>query len=129
MFVVVDEQQFGPYSAIDETSPVFSPDSILTAYSARKDGRFAAHINGIAQESYDQVFTPVFSPNSSTTAYAAANKGEGAQVVVNGIPGKVYDGIMMIGGGGIVFDSADELHYHANSKDDRLKWYLVTDTV
>lgn len=36
---------------------------------------------------------------------------------------------MMLGGGGIVFDLAGELHYLANSKDDRMKWYLVTEAV
>ena len=52
------------------------------------------------------------SPDSKRVAYAAG-VGDKWFVVVDGKEEKQYDGIVTIGGGRIVFDSSDSLHYLA----------------
>ena len=52
------------------------------------------------------------SPDSKRVAYAA-KVGSKWFVVVDGKEEKQYDGIITIGGGKIIFDSSDSLHYLA----------------
>ncbi len=47
-------------------------------------------------------------------------------VVVDGVEGKQYDGIVSLGGGRIIFDSPDSLHYLA-LRDNSV--YLVEDKI
>ena len=55
---------------------------------------------------------PIFSPDSQRVAYGA-QAGEKRFVVVDGKEGELYDEIVTDEGGGIIFDSADRLHYLA----------------
>jgi hypothetical protein len=64
---------------------------------------------------YDDVGLPVFSPDGKHVAYWA-RKGRTWCVVVDGKEGMIHDRILTIGTPGrqgVVFDSADSLHYLA----------------
>ena len=128
-YVVVDNKEYGPYEVVDVTSPVFSPDSQRFAYSARTESYFSPFVDGVALGEYHKVFTPVFSPDNNKVAYTASHREVGDQVIINENRGKIYDRILLIGGGQIVFDSQQMLHYIANGKDQRDHWYLVTETI
>jgi hypothetical protein len=57
------------------------------------------------------------SPDSQRVAYVA-QLGDKQFVVVDGKEGKQYDNIITMGGGRIVFDSADSFHYLARKGAD-----------
>jgi hypothetical protein len=56
----------------------------------------------------------------------AARVGDRQVTVVDGKEGKQYDNIVTVGGGRIIFDSADGLHYLA-VEDDEI--YLVEERI
>ena len=69
------------------------------------------------------------SPNSQRVAYAARVRKwfrEKCFVIVDGKEGKPYGGIATMGGGRIIFDSADSLHYLAAKGADI---YLVEERI
>ncbi len=66
------------------------------------------------------------SSDSWRVAYVAW-AGDKQFVVVDDREGEHCDGIVAIGGGGIVFDSPDRLHYLALKKGDKL--YLVEEEI
>ncbi len=68
----------------------------------------------------------VVSPDSKHVAYGARVGGK-CFVVVDGREGKKYDAIVSIGGGRIIFDSPDSLHYLAIKKDNEI--YLVQENI
>jgi hypothetical protein len=65
------------------------------------------------------------SPDSKRVAYGAG-MGDKQVVVVDGKEGKQYDNIVVTGGGKIIFDSADSLHYLALKGDEI---YLVEERI
>ena len=105
--------QIDPSSWIKESFKV-SPDSKRVAYAAGVGDKWFVVVDGKEEKQYDGIGegTPIFSPDSKRVAYAA-QVGNKRFVVVDGKEEKQYDGIVTIGGGRIVFDSSDSLHYLA----------------
>jgi len=66
-----------------------------------------------------------FSLDSQRVAYGTG-EGDKRFVVVDGKEGKPYDGIATMGGGRIIFDSADSFHYLAAKGADI---YLVEERI
>lgn len=101
------------------TPPAFSKTGKRLIYLGEKDGKKILIDNGTPLESLDGAVDQFFvSDNESLLAYIAAT-GEEEMVLVNGVPGNKYETIMTMGGGSILFDGADQLHYIA-IKDGKL---------
>ncbi len=112
--VVVDGKEEKQYDGIGAGTPRFSPDSTRVAYPARIDNKWLVVVDGKEEKQYDGIRggTLLFSPDSTHMAYAA-QMGNKWFVVVDGKEEKEYDGIVTLGGGKILFDSADSLRYLA----------------
>jgi hypothetical protein len=83
-------------------------------------------VDGKEEKQYDVIVNPpIFSPDSKRVAYSAT-AGNKSFVVVDGKEGRGYDGIVVAGGGRIIFDSADSLHYLARKGDEI---YLVEEKI
>lgn len=95
--------------------PTFSPDSSRLAYAAKTGKQWAAVIDGITQKAYLSVSPPVFSPDGTHVAYVAAQSEDRWLVVVDGIEGKVYDGLLK--GARIVFSDNSHFHYFVISQN------------
>ena len=110
--VVVDGRLGKRYKLIEENTFVFSPDSRRLAYAARSGKKMTVVVNGLEGDHYDSVGTGslTFSPDSRRIAYGAGI-GEEQFVVIDEHAGKKYRDIVAIGGGRIVFDSPNSLHY------------------
>jgi roadblock/LC7 domain-containing protein len=119
-FVVVDGIEGKEYDAIGEGSLIFSPDSQKVAYSAQMSNKWFVVMGGIEGKEYDAIQGLIFCPDSKRVAYAA--QVGNWFVVVDGLEGEQYDEIVTVGGGRIIFDSPDSLHYLA-VKGNRV--YLV----
>jgi dipeptidyl aminopeptidase/acylaminoacyl peptidase len=104
--ISVDGKQLGTHQGIGV--PTFSPDSSRVAYAFRTGKQWSAVIDGATQKAYLSVDPPVFSPDGKHVAYVAAVAKERWTVVVDGVEGKIYDGILK--GSKIVF--ADDTHFH-----------------
>ena len=104
--ISVDGKELGTYQGIGV--PTFSPDSSRVAYAFRTGKQWSAVIDGATQKPYLSVDPPVFSPDGKHVAYVAAVSKERWMVVVDGVEGKIYDGILK--GSKIVF--ADNTHFH-----------------
>jgi len=113
-FVVVDGVEGKQYDDIGEGSLIFSPDSQRVAYEARQGDKWFIVVDGVEGKQYDNtgVGSLIFSPDSQLVAYAAV-LGNKWYMVVDKDEGKEYDVIIMAGGGRIVFDSPNSLHYLA----------------
>jgi hypothetical protein len=111
-FVVVDGKKDKPYDGIGEGTPIFSPDSRRVAYTAGASKTWFVVVDGKEDKRYDGCSILIFSPDSQRVAYRAT-AGNKRFVVVDGKEGKPYDDIVNRGGGRIVFDSSDSLHYLA----------------
>jgi len=114
-FVVIDGKEGKRYDGILRASgPIFSPDSKRVAYGAETGTKQVIVVDGKEGKQYDGIATPgpIFSPDSKHLAYAIVS-GSKSFVIVDGKEGKRYNGIINFGGGRIVFDSADSLHYLA----------------
>ena len=113
-FVVVDGKEEKQYDSIMEGTPIFSPDSRRVAYGARVGNKQFVVVDGKEEKQYDGIGagTPIFSPDSRCVAYMAG-VGNKCFVVVDGKEEKQYDGIVTLGGGRVIFDSPDSLHYLA----------------
>jgi Tol biopolymer transport system component len=113
-FVVVDGKEGKQYNIIMEGTPLFSPDSKRVAYDAQLDNKRCVIMDGKEEKQYDGIGAGslVFSPDSKRLAYVAGVRNKWL-AVVDGKEGKQYDGIVTIGGGRIIFDSAEHLHYLA----------------
>ncbi|MGD0233223.1 MAG: hypothetical protein ABSC55_01660 [Syntrophorhabdales bacterium] len=122
-FVVLDEKEEKQYDLIMEGTPIFSPDSKRVAYDAQLDNKRCVIMDGKEEKQYDGIGAGslVFSPDSKRLAYVAGVRNKWL-AVVDGKEGKQYDGIVTIGGGRIIFDSAEHLHYLAQ-EDSNI--YLV----
>jgi Tol biopolymer transport system component len=98
-FVVLDGKEGKEYYGIGTASIIFSLDSKHVAYvAARGDKRFCVVVDGLEGSSeYDGIAdkTPfiAFSPDSKHVAYAAIRGGR-QLVVVDGVEGTEYDGII-----------------------------------
>jgi acetyl esterase/lipase/Tol biopolymer transport system component len=112
--VVADGKEEKQYDGIGAGAPLFSPDSTRVAYPARIGSNWFMVVDGKEEKQYDGIRgdTLLFSPDSTHMAYAA-QMGNKWFVVVDGKEEKQYDGIVTLGGGKILFDSADSLHYLA----------------
>lgn len=105
------------------TSPVFSLDSTLIAFTAIEKGKFKNIIGKTIGPLYDQVSRVVFSPDSGHYAYIAVSRtstGAQMQVVRDGTAGDPYD---MIDKPVFSPDSA-RLAYRVM---DNQKWRMVVD--
>ena len=112
-FVVLDGEEGKRYDGIGEGTLIFSPDSQRVAYGTIVGDKQFVVMDGEEGKRYDGIATsPIFSSDSQHVAYGAA-VGDKQFVVVDGKEGKGYDGIVTIGGGRIIFDSPDSLHYLA----------------
>ena len=107
------------------STPVFSPDSQRVAYAAQVGNKQLVVVDGVEGKQYDGTSTPVFSPDSQRVAYSV-QVGSKWLVVVDGVEGKQYGGIVNLGGGRIIFDSPDSLHYLAGKGN---KFYLVEERI
>jgi hypothetical protein len=76
-----------------------SPDARHLAYVARQGGRLVVAVDGVPSGPYDFIQLPlVFSPDSRHLAYVAALISQGKvswHMVVDGVQGKGYDGIII----------------------------------
>lgn len=104
--ISVDGKELGTYQAIGV--PVFSPDSSRIAFAFKTGKQWTAVIDGAPQKAYLSVDPPVFSPDQKHFAYVAAVSKDRWMVVVDGVEGKIYDGILK--GSKIVF--SDNTHFH-----------------
>lgn len=101
------------------TPPAFSKTGKRLIYLGEKDGKKILIDNGTPLESLDGAVDQFFvSDDESLLAYIAAT-GEEEMVLLNGVPGNKYETIMTMGGGSILFDGADQMHYLA-IKDGKL---------
>jgi len=120
VFTVVDGKEGKRYYNIH--SVVFSPDSKQIAYIATNtDGKVFAVVNGQEVKHYYDIEASslTFSPDGKCVAYVAKTRRK-MFVVVNGSEGNQYDSIILAGfGGGIVFDSNNNLRYLA-VRDDKI---------
>jgi Tol biopolymer transport system component len=85
-----------------ETGPIFSPDSRRLAYIAHRSGSLLdmdvdfVVVDGRAYGPYDRIESgPVFSPDSRHFAFVGFREGE-VHVVVDGVDGPVYDGVLSL---------------------------------
>ena len=131
-FVAVDGKTRKPYDEIAAGTPIFSPDSKRLAYAARAGNRWLLVLDGKEANKYDSIgqcspgqSSLVFSPDSRRVAYAA-NLDNKWFPVVDGQQGNQYDTIINVGGGKIVFDSPNRLHYLALRGNGI---YLVEETI
>jgi len=114
-FVIVDGIEGKPFDEIIKWSLIFSWDSKRFAYIAKEDNKQIVVVDGAEGKPYDGVKTnPMFNPDCKKIVYVA-QAGDKVCVVVDGKEGKLYDDILNSGGGKIVFDSADKIHYYARS--------------
>lgn len=125
--VVVDDEEQKTYDSLIDSPLIFSTNSKHLVYKARTGSKQFVVVDGKEERQYDRIVgcDPVFSPDSKYLAYGAGI-GEKSFVVVNGKEGKFYDGIITFGGGKILFDSNDSLHYLALVENDI---YLVEEDV
>lgn len=87
--VVIDNEIVeGPYQAYGGFT--FSPDSQHYAYRAVFNGKDHIVIDGVEQQSYDQVDNPHFSPDSQRVLYSA-REGDTWFTVLDGEEGKRYE--------------------------------------
>ena len=121
--MIVDGKEGKPYDGLGDL--IFSPDSQRVAYGAQLGDKVFVVVDGKEGKQYDDAGRLIFSPDSQRVAYRAG-VGDKQFVVVDGKEGQPYDGIVTIGGGRIVFDSADRLHYLARKGDDI---YLVEERI
>lgn len=130
-FIIVDDEEFGPYESIEQDRPVFSPDGRQVGFAGCINGRWSPFINGVPCGEYDLAWNPTFAPDNRSYAAVTQLKGKGACLLVNDAPGEhYYDGIFIKQGGGrIVFDSPNMLQYIASPKNSPDHWYLVTETL
>jgi len=130
-FIVVDGKEGEQYDGIGKDSLIFSPDSKRVACAAKIgkwliSNKWFVVVDGKEGKQYDGIGTdPIFSPDSKWVAYVA-QIGEKQFVVVDGKERKQYDSIVTIGGGRIVFDSSDSLHYLAFIKNNI---YLIEERI
>jgi hypothetical protein len=95
-----------------------SPDNKRLAYAVGRaeqqmvvvDGQVSPPYDGIAENSLR------FSPDSKRLVYGT-RKGK-QWMVVDGQAGELYDSIVTLGGGRIIFDSPYHLHYFATKRDN-----------
>lgn len=101
------------------TPPAFSKTGKRLIYLGEKDGKNLLIDNGTQLESLDGAVDQFYlSDDESLLAYIAAT-GEDEMVLINGVQGNKYETIMTMGGGSILFDAADQMHYLA-IKDGKL---------
>jgi len=113
--VVLDGIDGRLFDGIVKGSLIFSADSKRFAYIAKEGNKKIVVVDGAEEKPYDEVKTnPMFNPDCRKVVYAA-QVGDKVCVVVDGKEGKLYDEILNTGGGKIVFDSADQIHYYARS--------------
>jgi len=113
-FVVVDGKEQKKYDGIGASTLIFSPDSKRMAYAAKMGDKWFVVVDGKEQKQYDGIgaHSLIFSPDSKRVAYVAG-VGNKQLVIVGGKEGNPYDSIVPGGGGRIIFDSTDSLHYLA----------------
>lgn len=104
-----------------------SPDNKRIAYGVDIGNKRFVVVDGKEEKKYDNIGidTLIFSPDSRRLAYAA-RIGNKECVIVDGKVEKQYDGIVALGGGRIVFDSPDSLHYFALNNE---KLYLIYEKI
>jgi hypothetical protein len=111
--VMVDGQVLGTHEAVG--LPVFSPVGNRVAYGVKTGKQWAIVVDGTTQKPYMAVGQPVFSPDGNRVAYPAALAEGRWVVVVEGVEGKEYAGLLK--GAGVVFDDNSHLHYLVVSKE------------
>ncbi len=143
--IVVDGVEGKIYNIV--TPPVFSPDSARIAYftysfdkgsekksiltpKEKSEPGWVLVVDGVEQkEKYENIgmSTLVFSPDSKHVAFVA-KAGDKLTVVVDGKPGKIYDGVVasMLFGGNVSFRADGTLHYVAIEGENVL---LVEETI
>jgi Tol biopolymer transport system component len=111
--IVVDGKEHRRYR--DVSLPVFSPDSRRVAYAARSGHMWFMVVDEHEGKQYvvggrlfsNPLSDPIFSPDSRHVAYSAPK----GTVVVDGVEGEAYDGILAARDGGIVFHAFNHLRY------------------
>ena len=97
------------------SGPLFSPNSQRLAYAAGlNEDQHVVVLDGRESPPYAGIkpATLAFSPDSRRLAYGARS-GKQWTVVVDGQSGTLYDTLLSIGGGKLIFDASDRLHYLA----------------
>jgi hypothetical protein len=112
--VVLDENEGKPYH--DNGGIIFSSDGSHFAYTAVLSRKQFVVVDGKEGKPYDEINGLTFTPAGNGVAYSA-KVDDKEFVVMDGKEGKPYDGIITMGGGRIVFDSLDRLHYLAGEGD------------
>lgn len=118
-FVVIDGKEGKQYYGVGQGSFTFSPDSKRVAHAALLANQWFAVVDGKEGKPYDGIMprTPIFSLDSRRVAYGA-QVGNKKLVVIDRKEGKDYDDIVTDGGGKIIFDSPDSVHYLAVNADN-----------
>ena len=92
--VFVDGKAWPAYDGIVSGGPVFSPDSKLVTYCARRDDKWCVVVDGQTGPWCDGIVSggPVFSPDNKRVIYCAQRNDKWC-IVVDGQPGPWYNGI------------------------------------
>ncbi len=70
--------------------PIFSADSLHTAYAALKDGKWCAVVDSVPGKPYQQLASLTFSPDGKRTAYIAYDEKSEGRLIIDGKEGKLY---------------------------------------
>lgn len=111
-FVVLDGKEDKQYDAIGLGSLSFSPDGKRLAYAARMGGKWFLAVDGNELKDYDFLTGLAFSPDGKRLA-CIARQGDRACVVVEGKEEPRFDGVLIVAGARVVFDSPTYFHYLA----------------
>lgn len=93
-FYVIDGKKQRAFTQVG-VDFAFSPDGRRTAYTAMQASQWFLVVEGEPERAIEGIIdqTLAFSPDSQRLAYAVGRTNRSAYVVVDGLPGPVYDGI------------------------------------
>jgi len=112
-FLVIDDQQLGPFDAVSADSPAFSEDGKRVAYAAFKNGQWRVTLDDKTEPGCEGIVSRLtFTKQGLVYVGKFVDRGrEVFATVANGQPGKLYDAIWMGEGGKLLLDPAQPEYF------------------